>query len=55
MSKKHGKAVIVAIICKQLGKGEKENQRSFSPFSLGSMKGKQSIKTAKMKFAQLLW
>ena len=32
MSKKHGKAVIVTIIFKQLGKGEKEMRNSFSSF-----------------------
>ncbi|MFK4390288.1 hypothetical protein ABH916_002216 [Peribacillus frigoritolerans] len=39
MSRKHGKTVIVTIICKQLGKGEKEMRNLSPPFILGSMKG----------------
>lgn len=46
MSRKHGKAVIVTIICKQLGKGEKEMRNLFLPFHFRFNEGKQSIKTA---------
>ncbi|CAH0177190.1 hypothetical protein SRABI134_01408 [Peribacillus sp. Bi134] len=41
MSRKHGKAVIVTIICKQLGKGEKE-ARNLSPLLFRFIEGKQS-------------
>lgn len=41
MSRKHGKAVIVTIICNQIGEGEKDAS-NLSPLLFRFIEGKQS-------------